>query len=94
MRRIHIKRRKSGLFSLTLLVLSICIVVSYNKVTLQSKAQIKQEEYQKLEQEKKKLESKQKKLKEENELSKEDIESIARDKLGMVYKNEIVFEPN
>lgn len=93
MRRIKIKRTKSGLFGITILVIIICGIVAYNKVELDAQLTNKQAEISALEDKVDDLKEEQEKLKEDKIMTKEEIESIARDKLGLVYDNQIIFKP-
>ena len=92
MRRIQIKRKRTGLGLTILLVLLICGIVSYSRIGLEaaSKRTIEQRE-----------ECKEKRDKlleevEENEkatvLTESEIEKIAREKFGLVYDDEIIFK--
>lgn len=95
MKRTKPKRGYSLFITITTVILLSCISI-YKKIDIKSQNDIlisKQEELQKkIEDENERtleLEKKKEYIK-----SKEFIEETARDKLGLVYKDEIIFEPN
>lgn len=93
MREIRKKRRKH-LTMVTLVVFMLCCVIGYKKIDLTSK---EANQSKKLEELKKTMQEEEKRKDEIDEYetyvaSEEFIEQEARDKLGLVYPNEIVFE--
>ncbi|BBF44779.1 hypothetical protein lbkm_3513 [Lachnospiraceae bacterium KM106-2] len=90
MRKIREKRRAS-IFKVFLLVIVICSILTYNKLVLQKEANAKQVEATKLQKKVDQLKEEQKELKKDSKLTKKEIEKIARDRLGMVYEDEIIF---
>ncbi len=94
------KRKKSiskfTVFGVVVLVVVLCGTLTYKKAVLDAKGN---EYSKKLEQLQKKNEAADKKSKEldnykEYTNSKEFIEEVARDRLGLVYDDEIIFEPD
>lgn len=89
------KKRKSGLGLIALFVLVICGVVAYRRVLLEqeevkalaayeaAKASYEQEQEREADLEELKVYTQTKKF----------VEDIARDKFGLVYENEIIFQP-
>ncbi|MDO5294763.1 MAG: septum formation initiator family protein [bacterium] len=92
MRRIYIKRNHRGLFAVGILVFVICSVFYYNTAVLEAKIQSRKEEVASLENSKKNLLETQESLKDSLMLTDEDIEKIAREKLNLVYPDEIILK--
>lgn len=88
------KRKKRSYFAIAIVVLFLCGLVTYQKYELVDTLEQNQKQLDALEEEKKGL------LKEKDEISdyeayvqtKKYIEEIAREKLGLVYKDEIIFQ--
>ena len=93
MRRIRIKRNKRGLLGVTALVIVICGVFYYNTLRLDAKINNLTEQHTSYEKTKTELKKKQEELKSKSEITLEDVEKEARDKLGMVYPDEILLSP-
>lgn len=88
------KRKRRSYFAIAIVVLFLCGLVTYQKYELVDTLEQNQKQLDALEEEKKGL------LKERDEISdyeayvqtKKYIEEIAREKLGLVYKDEIIFQ--
>lgn len=88
------KGKKRSYFAIAIVVLFLCGLVTYQKYELVDTLEQNQKQLDALEEEKKEL------LKEKDEISdyeayvktKKYIEEIAREKLGLVYKDEIIFQ--
>lgn len=88
------KKRRRSYFAIAIVVLFLCGLVTYQKYELVGTLEQNQKQLSALEAEKKML------LQEQNEISdyeayvqtKKYIEQIAREKLGLVYKDEIIFQ--
>ena len=88
------KRKKRSYFAIAIVVLFLCGLVTYQKYELVDTLEQNQKQLDALEEEKKGL------LKEKDEISdyeayvqtKKYIEEIAREKLGLVYKDEIIVQ--
>ena len=92
MRRIHIKRDKRGLLGVGVLVLVICSVLYCNTAVLNARISSRNEQIGALERSKKGLLEKQESLKKSLTLTEDDIISIAREKLNLVYPDEIILK--
>lgn len=92
MRRIYIKRNRRGFVGVSILVLVICGVFYYNTAVLEAKIQSKQEQVTSLEKNKKGLLEKQKSLQDDLTLSDEDKIKIAREKLNLVFPDDIILK--
>ncbi|MBE5937974.1 MAG: septum formation initiator family protein [Lachnospiraceae bacterium] len=91
----NIRKHKSGMGIVAIAVLIVFAVIMFNRRELDSKYETlkaKESEYQK---QIEKLEEEQKGIEEYKAYieSDENIENIAREKLGLVYPGDIVFEP-
>lgn len=88
------KRKKRSYFAIAIVVLFLCGLVTYQKYELIDTLEQNQKQLDALEERKKGL------LKEREEISdyedyvqtKKYVEEIAREKLGLVYKDEIIFQ--
>ena len=88
------KRKKRSYFAIAIVVLFLCGLVTYHKYELVDTLEQNQKQLDALEEQKKGL------LKEREEISdyedyvqtKKYVEEIAREKLGLVYKDEIIFQ--
>ena len=92
-RRIRVKRNKRGLLGVTILVIVICGVFFYGTHRLNGRINDLSEQHASYERAKTELQKEQEKLKSKTEPTLEDIEKEARDKLGMVYPDEILLSP-
>lgn len=94
MRR-HGQKRNSGLAVITVVVLTICVVFAFNRYRLEEEKEgllaEKTEYEEKLEEQKERADM----LKERSDKmqSIRYIEEMARQKLGLVFPNEIIFKP-
>lgn len=87
------KKKKRGYITVAIVVLFLCGLVTYQKYELIDTLERNQKQLEALEDEKKEL------LKKQDEISDYDnyvktkkyIEEVAREKLGLVYKDEIIF---
>lgn len=93
-RRIRIKRNKRGFLGVTVLVLVICGVFYYSTLRLDAQINDLSEQQASYEKTKTELLKEQEKLKSKKEVTLEDVEKEARDKLGMVYPDEILLQPD
>lgn len=97
--RVAYRKRHQNRFSMflvSLVVVMIMVVVAVQSVTLQEKIDAKTRELEQLEAQ---IADEQKRTEEIEEFAKEVktkgyIESVARDKLGLVYEGEILFKKN
>ncbi|HAU87895.1 MAG TPA: cell division protein FtsH [Lachnospiraceae bacterium] len=88
------KRKKRSYFAIAIVVLFLCGLVTYQKYELIDTLEQNQKQLDALEERKKGL------LKEREEISdyedyvqtKKYVEEIAREKLGLVYEDEIIFQ--
>lgn len=98
MRRSKVKRRRrqNGYGTIAIVVLLICGIVLYKRVGLDEKRTIYAKQAQELDQDLKDEKQRTKDLQEEKAYmqTKKYIEEIAREKLGLVYKDEIIFKSN
>ena len=94
MRRIYIKKNRSGFLGIGVLVVVICGVLYYNSITTGAQVRANQEVLDSLTKTKEQLLKEQEELKKEHEVSYEEIERIAREKLDLVYEDEIILTPN
>lgn len=92
MRKIRIKKSRQGHFLAGILVLAICGVVSYNKTNLEKEYLKKQAQLDVYNQKLEEVQKEQDELKANQEATKEEIENIAREKLGLVYEDEIILK--
>lgn len=90
-----IKTRRKNLALVGLLVIGLCGVISFKKIELNQKIQAYEKEITRLEAEKEEEEKRTEEIEEYKAYvqTKKYIEQEARDKLGLVYPDEIVFEP-
>ncbi|SFR71692.1 septum formation initiator family protein [Anaeromicropila populeti] len=88
------KKAKSGAGIITIAVLLLCGLVSYKKMELNATVQKSAKRIEELEKEKQEL------VEEKDEISeyeayvktKKYVEEVAREKLGLVYEDEIIFD--
>ncbi len=88
------KKRRTGLFLTAVMVLSICAIVTYKQQSLDL-AEAKADE--KIEQLNKQIEDEKQRTEDIEEKkayvqTKKFIEEMAREKFGLVYKDEIIFK--
>ncbi|WP_033164010.1 septum formation initiator family protein [Clostridium sp. KNHs205] len=88
------KKRRTGLFLTAVMVLSICAIVTYKQQSLDL-AEAKADE--KIEQLNKQIEDEKQRAEDIEEKkayvqTKKFIEEMAREKFGLVYKDEIIFK--
>lgn len=90
-----VRKRRTGLGIIALVVLILCGIVTYNRYGLEAENAKNQKRIQELDDEMKKLEQEGKDIEDykAHVQTKKYIEEVARDKLGLVYKDEIIFEP-
>lgn len=89
----RIRRRKSGLGVLVCFVLAISVIISVGTYNLSTESKQKEEQIELLNKQVKELEKEQEELKKEKKITEKEIEEIARTKLGLVHKDEIIFKP-
>lgn len=94
MKRSNCKSKRTGLGSIVVVVLLICSIVSINRLNLNSEAK---ECEKKLNEVKKEYASEQDRTDEIKDYgayvkTKKYVEEVAREKLGLVYKDEILFK--
>jgi Septum formation initiator len=89
------KKNRTGLGIVALVVLLLCGIVSYNRVGLAKEKAEEERQIARLDTQIKKEEQRGKELKEQKDYMKtrKYIEEVAREKLGLVYPDEIIFEP-
>ena len=89
------KKRRTGLLLIAFMVLLICGVVLYKTQTLKNEVDKKNEKIQKINTQMQMEEERTNMLEELKafQSTKRYIEEVARTKLGLVYPDEIIFEP-
>ena len=94
-RKRMLRTRKKTLVVATVLVLCVCGILSYRKIALNEQFASYKEKIAQLEEQKAFEEKRAEEIKEYEEYvqSKKYIEKEAREKLGLVYPNEVVFQP-
>lgn len=93
MRRIRIKRGRQGLWCVGLISVIVCAVVTYKTKVMDIQLEKKNQTVNALESEQAGLEREKEELLRDKVITKEDIEKEARDKLGLVYPDEIIVKP-
>lgn len=88
------RKSKTGIGLIAFVVLMLFAIISYNRVGLAEEISKKQTEITRLDEQIQKQKDREKDIKDLSEYvkSKQYIEDIAREKLGLVYKDEIIFE--
>ena len=88
-------KRRAGLSIIILVVLVICAVLVYKRINLEIEYEAKVAEHEKLLKTKAKEEERGKEIEEYKSYmqTKKYIEDVARDVLGLVYKDEVIFSP-
>ena len=89
-RRIRVKRNKRGFLGVTILVVVICGVFYYSTLCLNAKINNLSEQQASYEKSKVELTKEKEELLKKKEPTLEDVEKEAREKLGMVYPDEIL----
>lgn len=88
------RRRRSGVFMITAVVLVLCFILTYNSFGMKASLREKNSQIEELQAQVDEQEQIKENLEKESEYIKSDdyVEEIARDKLGLVHDNEIVFK--
>ncbi|MGO5053208.1 FtsB family cell division protein [Lachnospiraceae bacterium LCP25S3_G4] len=91
----RVQRHKRSILLVSTVILLLVVVVSFNKITLQAKNKAYKQQEIELQA---KLDDETQRAKEIAEYkeyvgTKEYIEEVAKEKLGLVYPNEIIFKP-
>ncbi len=88
------RRKKSGMAIIVVTVLVLFVIITYKKIDLDSRCSLLKEEKAKYEKQLDKLNEEKDNLESYKEYvySDENIERIARERLGLIYPDEIVFE--
>ena len=88
------KKKRTGLLIIAVIVLMLCGVVSYQKQRRLAERDRFQAQIAELNERKEKLEAEAEEIEEYKSYiqTKKYIEEIARERLGLVYENEIIFE--
>ena len=89
------ENRRKNLALVAFVVFMLCCVISFKKVELNKKIEAYEKKITQLEAEKAEEEKRAKEIQEYEDYvqTKKYIEQEARDKLGLVYPDEIIFEP-
>lgn len=89
------QQNRKNLFLIAIIVTLICGAVVNQGVRLKAKSEKVQQEYDALVTKQQELDKEQEELKDKEEYmqTKKYIEEVAREKLGLVYPGEIVFQP-
>lgn len=95
MSRKKLKKRRTGLYLVMLVVGIFLCTLIVQGVNLRSDCRRLTAEQAQLEEKKKSLEEQKQQIKEKEAYTKTDeyIEEVAREKFGLVYDNEIIFKP-
>ena len=85
---------RSGVFMITAVVLVLCFVLTYNSIGMKASLREKDAQIEELQNQVDEQEQIKSDLEKESDYIKSDdyVEEIARDKLGLVHDNEIVFK--
>ncbi|MEG1458317.1 MAG: septum formation initiator family protein [Acetivibrio sp.] len=88
------KKRRANLGAVAFVVLLLCCVIAYKKIDLDIQETTYAKKMEELEKTKKKEKSRSKEIKDYKVYvqSKQYVEQEARDKLGLTYPDEIIFE--
>lgn len=94
MRRIRRRTRRTGFMTIAIVVLLICGIVSYKRIGLDVERKAYAKQVAELEKEIKDEQERTDELEEKKAYvqTKKYIEEVAREKLGLVYKDEIIFK--
>ncbi len=89
------KNSKGGVIAISLVVMLLFTVVAYKSVELREKNEAYMEREQNLREQIASEQERQEELKEYEKYvqTKKYVEEVAREKLGLVYENEIIFKP-
>lgn len=89
------KQNRKNLFLIACIVLTLCGAMGYQRVKLEAKQKKVQAEYKSLQQKQEKLKEEKEEMKDQEVYmnTKKYVEEQARDKLGLVYPDEIIFTP-
>ena len=89
------QKRKSGLKIIAIAVLILCAVVTYNRVALEGKRRALEKQYAELNEQLLKEQERADRLLEQERYMQtlRYIEETAREKLGLVYEDEMLFRP-
>lgn len=89
------KQNRKNLFLIACIVLTICGIMVYQRISLQAKNAQVRAEYESLQEKQDKLEAEREELEDKKVYmqTKKYIEEVAREKLGLIYPGEIIFEP-
>ena len=92
--RTRIRKNRTGMFMITVVVLILCAIVMFNGIQLKSKISDNQAVQAELQAQIEEQEELKQALEEKSVYvqSKEYIEELAREKLGLVKENEIIFK--
>lgn len=93
LRKIRIKKGRPRLWYVAVLVLIICGIVSYQSITLHATYDKKQESLSVYENKVKELEKEKEELEKDTTITRKDIEKIARERLNLVYEDEVILKP-
>ncbi len=98
MRNLHRRRKRlsrATIFGVIVLTITLCGVLGYRQSVLKSEGKEYSSQLKELQRQKKKLAEDQKNLEKFRDYVKTDeyAEEVAREKFGLVYKDEIIFEP-
>lgn len=88
------RKRRNGVFMITAVVLTLCFILTYNSFGMKASLKEKEAQIEELQAQVDEQQQRQEELVKESEYIKSDdyIEEVARDKLGLVHDNEIVFK--
>lgn len=86
---------RATVLGVLLVALALCTTLTYKQSELKAQGKEYTSQLQELKKQKKALKKEKEDLKDFKEYVKTDeyIEEVARDKLGLVYKDEVIFEP-
>lgn len=95
MRRRRKKLSWATVFGVIVLTAVLCMTLTYKQNVLKTQGKEYASQIKELEKQKKELSEEEKELEEFKDYVKTDayVEEVARDKFGLVYKGEIIFEP-
>lgn len=94
-RRRRKKLSRATVFGVIVLTAVLCATLTYKQSTLRAQGKEYASQIKELEKQKKELSKEEKELEEFKDYVKTDkyVEEVAREKFGLVYKDEIIFEP-
>ncbi|WP_343207964.1 FtsB family cell division protein [Anaerolentibacter hominis] len=93
-RKKKIRKRRIGLWITSFVVLILCCFATYKRINLENERKTYEDQIAALEKQKADLEKESEEIKEYGAYvqTKKYVEEVARDKLGLVYEDEIIFE--